>query len=453
MNELANQKKKKKLPITLKLLIILGIVLALLIPKVLIMQLIKEREERQQEVVDEISSKWGGQQVITGPIVTVPFKERYLIDDDGKKKYAWRTENAHFLPEELKIEGTIIPEKKHRGIYDIVVYETKLKASGNFKKPDFKELGVKDDEIYWGDAVLSVGIPDLKGLNKYISIKWNDDTKQLNTGLTTNDNFNSGVHTPITFTEKDNYSFSFEIDLNGTEMLSFVPVGKETSVTLNSSWASPSFDGAYITQNNKVDENGFTASWKVLEINRNFGQKWTGNKYYNEDNYYYSDNDDLEDFAFGVKLIVPVDHYQKNERSVKYAILFIALTFVVFFFAEIMNKRPIHPVQYTLVGAALCIFYTLLISFSEHISFNLSYLIAAIAVITLISLYARSVFKSTKVSLIVAGVLIALYAYLFTILQLIDYSLLFGNIGLFIVLAIIMFFSKKINWYNNEENE
>ncbi|MBN1183929.1 MAG: cell envelope integrity protein CreD [Bacteroidales bacterium] len=451
MNEVNAPKKKRKLPITLKLLIIMGIVLALLIPKVLIMQLIRERENRQQEVVNEISSKWGGRQVIIGPIVTVPFKERYLVDDYGKKKYAYRTTDAHFLPEELNITGTIIPEKKHRGIYDIVVYKAKLKVTGKFKKPDFTELGVKDDEIYWNSAVVSVGIPDLKGLNEYISLTWNDEVKQLNTGLTTTDNFNSGMHAPIIFTEKDTYSFSFDIDLNGTEMLSFVPVGKETSVTLNSPWTTPSFDGAYITQSNTIDANGFTANWKVLEINRNFGQKWTGNKYNPE--YSYNENDELEDFSFGVKLIVPVDHYQKNERSVKYAILFIALTFVVFFFAEIMNKRPIHPVQYTLVGAALCIFYTLLISFSEHISFNLSYLIAAVAVISMITLYARSAFKSTKVSLIVAGVLIALYVYLFTILQLIDYSLLFGNIGLFIVLAVIMFFSKKINWYNNEENE
>lgn len=446
MNEVTNEKKKRRIPITLKLLILTGIALALLIPQVLILNLVREREERQRSVVHEISSKWGENQTIIGPIVTVPYYEYYQTVENNKTKIMQRTAYAHFLPEDLIIEGTIVPEKKHRGIYEIVVYRAQLNISGTFKKPDFSNWDIPAKHIQWEDAFLTIGINDLKGLNEYISIKWNENSYTLQSGIPVDDNFNSGVNTPVDIGKESIYRYSFTIDVNGTEMLSFVPVGRETNVTLYSDWPNPSFDGAYITEENVVNENGFKASWKILELNRNFGQQWIGRQHHPND----YNNDSLDDFAFGVNLIIPVDHYQKNERSVKYAILFIALTFIVFFFAEVLNKRPIHPVQYTLVGIALCIFYTLLISLSEHISFNLSYLIASIAIIGLIALYARSAYKSTKVSLIVAGVLVALYAFLFTILQLIDYSLLFGNIGLFIVLAIIMFFSKKINWYGTD---
>lgn len=444
MNQVTNEKKKKRIPITLKLLILAGIALALLIPQVLILNLVRERESRQESVVAEISSKWGGNQTIIGPIITVPYFDYYQTEIDHEMRTFRKTGYAHFLPEDLSIEGTVIPEKKHRGIYEIIVYKTQLKVTGSFIKPDFSDWYISEKNIRWKEAFLSIGITDLIGLNEYINVKWNDSSLQLQPGLPVDDNFNSGVSTNIEFGEKQKYTFSFNIDLDGTNGLNFVPVGRETFVSLSSNWAHPNFDGAYITQDNVVNEEGFKASWKVLELNRNFSQQWLGRQHHPDD---YGE-DSLDEFAFGVNLMVPADNYQKSERSVKYAILFIALTFIVFFFVEILNRRPVHPIQYTLVGIALCIFFTLLLSLSEHVPFNLAYLIAAVAVIGLITLYARSAFKSVRLSLVVAASLTALYVFLFTILQLIDYSLLFGNIGLFIVLAIIMYFSKKINWYN-----
>jgi len=231
------------------------------------------------------------------------------------------------------------------------------------------------------------------------------------------------------------------LDLNGSSSLYFIPIGKETNVSLTSAYKTPSFDGAFITDSNIVDNKGFKANWKVLNLNRNFPQEWTNSAY------------NISEAAFGVNLLIPVDHYQKSMRSAKYAIMFILLTFLVFLFTEILNGFKIHPVQYLLVGLALIIFYTLLLSISEHVGFTWAYLISSGAIILLISLYSKTIFKENRLMALLAGILIILYGFLFVILRSEDYALLIGSIGLFIVLCVIMYLSRKIKWYGDDANE
>jgi len=178
-----------------------------------------------------------------------------------------------------------------------------------------------------------------------------------------------------------------------------------------------------------------------LHLNRTYPQQWTDDSYY------------IDDSAFGVGLLFPVDQYQKSLRSAKYAIMFISLTFLVFFFTELLNKKRIHPIQYLLVGLGLSIFYSLLVSLSEHMSFNWAYLIAGVSIIGLITAYAHSIFKNLRLTAILSLILVILYLFLFTILQLQDYSLLLGSIGLFLTLAIVMYLSRKIDWYANMLSE
>ena len=212
-------------------------------------------------------------------------------------------------------------------------------------------------------------------------------------------------------------------------------------MNISSSWDTPSFIGSFLPADRNIEADGFQANWKIFHLNREYPQQWTDGEF------------NLGSSAFGTRLMFPVDHYQKSTRSVKYAIMFIALTFIIFFLCEILSKIRIHPIQYLLVGIGLVIFYTLLLSFSEHINFELAYGISTMAIVGLITFYSRSVLGSYKLALVVGGALTSLYVYLFFTLQMEDYSLLLGSLGLFVILALIMYLSRNINWYRVAGND
>jgi inner membrane protein len=219
--------------------------------------------------------------------------------------------------------------------------------------------------------------------------------------------------------------------------LRIIPIGEETKMNVKSEWTSPSFIGNYLPYNpNKQNDTGFDAKWKVLNINRGFAQNFV------------NELPNLEEFAFGVNLMVPVDQYQQSMRSAKYGFLVIALTFLIFFLFQSISKVNIHPFQYLMIGVALTMFYTLLISISEHSSFLLAYFIAGISVIGLISLYSKSILNKWKFTLFISSSLSILYTFIFVIIQLDNYALLVGSIGLFLILAAVMYASRKIEWTN-----
>ncbi|MDA3954618.1 MAG: cell envelope integrity protein CreD [Bacteroidales bacterium] len=419
--------------ITIKFIVIGIIILALLIPAEMIKNLIHERNGLRNNVVSEVSYKWGNPQTIAGPIITIPYKQYFKKDKEIIEKINY----AQFLPEELNVKGTINPEIRYRSIYKVVVYNANLNFSGSFNKPDFSLWNIPESDILWNEATLSIRIPDMRGIKDVITVKWDKHKYDVNPGINTPNTNYTGVSTLIDINKSDNFNFQFDLNINGSESLNFIPVGKQTNVDLNSEWTDPSFEGSFLPNNRDISEAGFSAGWKVLHLNRSYPQQWIGDKY------------TIDESSFGVKLLLPVDHYQKSLRSVKYAIMFIALTFLIFFFTEILNKKRIHPIQYLLVGLGLSVFYTLLVSLSEQISFNLAYLIASFSIISLITAYSYSLLKSKKLTAIVALVLIILYVFLFTVIQLQDYSLLLGSIGLFIALAIVMYLSRKVDWYSN----
>lgn len=409
--------------------------LLLLIPANLILDLIREREQRRSETVYEVTSVWGNAQTILGPVITLPYE---VTVKTGKDTYINETRYAHFLPEKLNVEGKVEPEVRYRGIYKVVTYSTKLRISGTFAPVDASGLTIPVATVENMPAMLEIGIPDMRGINKDISVQWGDTNLPVIPGLPNSQIASSGVHANFRLDGKKSYIFSFDLDLNGSLSLNFIPVGKETNVHLSSTWTSPSFNGSFLPDSRKVDEKGFQAEWNVLQLNRNYPQQWIDDQY------------TVSESLFGVELLTPVDTYRKSERSVKYAILFIALTFLVFFFAEVMTKTRIHFINYLLTGIALCIFYSLLTALAEHISFTLAYVAASVIIIAMIALFANSLYRKRQVTLTVAGTLVALYVFLFVILQLMDYSLLFGNIGLVIILGIVMYFSRKIDWYSPE---
>lgn len=418
----------------LKISIIGFIILLMLIPSFMIKDLMRERQGRHREAVREVTQKWGESQRIGGVILTVPCIESYKIED----KIIYKTKYLNILPDMLNITGDVSSDHLHRGIFNVLVYNTKLHFSGRFDSISLPETEYSECEIVWNKAELVLGVSDTRGINQNILINWNDKQIAALPGSSKSDVLKNGVHVPLKVNTGKVNTFDFDIDLNGSGLLSFLPLGKETNVELTSTWPHPQFDGAYIPKKRNLTESGFEASWKVLQHSRNFPQIWVG-------------KDNISDSAFGVELIEPVDVYLKSMRAVKYSMLFVILTFLVFLFSELIINKKAHPIQYIMVGAALCVFFSLLIALSEQISFNMAYLIASVTIIGMISLFSISVFQNTRVSLIVLLVLSVLFTFLFVIVQMADYSLIFGNVGLVIVLALVMYVSRKIDWYGEKK--
>ncbi len=453
----------------LKALFVFILILILILPTLYVRYLISEREDRQADAIREVSSSWAEAQAVVGPIVSVPFEKRISeVNDQGQRVTRTITEWMHFLPEKLEVTGEMVPEKRYRGMYEVVVYTGEMNLAGHFLPIDPKSLGVKAEDVDWNLGVVNLGLSDLRGIKDLLTLKWGQTDLQLDPG-TSGNLLGAGVQVRLDSTQlrallTDKVDFSLDLSMKGSNALSFVPVGKETGVTLTSSWGTPSFDGAFLPEEREITKDGFTAHWHILHLNRSFPQSWVGSQYtvntaamsYTSDykaersTYYVEESYEADsEYDFGVRLIVGADAYQKSERSAKYAMLFIVLTFLVFFLVEVLSRLLVHIFQYILVGFALCLFYLLLLSLSEQVGFTTAYGISVVATVGLVGLYGLSIFRRKRImAAYLAGVLILLYGFIYVLIQTQDYALLMGSIGLFIILAMIMWFTRKVDWYN-----
>ncbi len=422
---------------SVKMIIVSGLAILLLIPSFLIQDVIRERIALSQTVKHELYAQWGGKQVIAGPVLNVPF----LVSEPGENNQvnSQRHGVAHFLPETFKTEVVLFPETRMRGIYKVVVYEGRLKLKGTFTQPDVSQLNLQNANYNWKAAYFTIGVSDMRGIRNLPELSINGQKCKVEPGVADTDLFESGMTVKANSLElKQPMNFELDLVLNGSEDLSVEPLGKTSEVTMSSEWSQPSFTGGFLPANREVNAKGFTANWTVTHLNRNFPQQWNDRKY------------NTHEAKLGVELLIPIDHYQKSMRSVKYAILFIALNFIIFIFIEIKSKIKIHPFQYSLVAFALLIFYALLTSIGEHIGFNWAFLISAVAVTLLISWNSFTMLKNVRMVAWIMLLQAGLYLFLFTILQLQDFALLAGSIGLFIILTIVMRASERIQWYSEE---
>ncbi|MEM9051053.1 MAG: cell envelope integrity protein CreD [Bacteroidota bacterium] len=423
---------------TVKLITITVLMLLLLIPTSMVKSIIQERELLNAQATEEVSSKWANEQTISGPILTIPVVYEY---ESGEKLHT-TTKNWHILPKELNIAGEVIPEKLKRGIYEVIVYGSSIDIDGTFEidnKPDPSNL----KEIQYDRAFLTLGLSDLRGVKNEMLVNWGKKNLKVDPGSKLDKLISSGVTVRLPNLKeslKNEIDFSTKVELQGSGNLSFIPVGNTTRVKMASPWSAPAFNGNFLPDNREVSDDGFVADWSVLEINRNYPQSWIGS----------GNAAALSQSVFGIDFLNPLDDYQKSYRSSKYAVLTISLTFLVFFLVEVLNRRRIHPFQYTLVGLAICLFYVLLVSISEHSNFDLAYGISSLAIVVLICLYSLSVFKKVRFSLILTAVLASLYGFLFVTLQLSDYALLMGSIGLTVILGATMYFTRNIDWYQSK---
>jgi inner membrane protein len=423
-----------------------GLTLALMIPLMMILGTVLERRGLRDGVIADIARSATGSQKILGPVLVVPYRERIervkRDADTGKTTVEIDFEDRFvtLLPERLEIAGAVATEERYRGIHKALLYNTTLGFAGSFAVPAHFGLADRQHRIQWGQAYLALGVPDVRGIKARPTLRWQAAPLAFAPGA--NDAaLTSGLHAPLGElpTAAAAYEFAFELALQGMERLELVPVGRDTVIELRSAWPHPSFIGRFLPETRTVTDAGFTARWRTSYFSTNVEQLL--NQCGGRECAALSEN------ALGVAFIQPVDLYLKAERAVKYGVLFVGLTFAVFFLFELFKRLAIHPIQYGLVGIALAIFYLLLLSLSEHLGFGLSYFIAATACVGLLGFYTAYVLKSARHAAGFATLLAGLYGALYVLLQLEDFALLMGSLLLFVILTAVMVLTRKVDWY------
>ena len=425
-------------------LVVMGILtLALLVPITWVYSIVRERASRRAEAVQDVSTTWGGPQTVAGPVLSIPYVYT-SVDHSGRSKQY--TAYAHLLPRDLQIDATLATEERRRGIFDVVVYRAQFEFKGRFPRDSLEWVKPAPERIEWGSAVLNVGISDPRGLSRRAVLNWNGREEAFTGGIAPVSLFASGVQAKAPQADPPAVSgdipFSFTIALNGTHDVRFLPAAGETTINLTAPWPHPSFVGGPLPEQRTSSGSGFTAFWRVPDFGRPYPGRWTSLEPNTEQLAARASAS-----AFGVALIQPVDIYQQAERAVKYAVLFLALTFLVFFLWEIFQATLLHPVQYAFVGFALCVFYLLLVSISEHAGFDLAYGLSSTAITLLIGGYSRAVLRGTRQAGSVIFALTGLYGFLYLLLRLEDFALLAGSVALLVVLTLLMYVTRRMDWY------
>lgn len=441
--------------VTAKLIFIGFLLIILLIPQIWVSGLIGERQRMQQETVSEITRNWGAGQEFGGPVLVVPYTYYEKHKADNKETIREVSTNLYLLPEALEITGEVHPEVRYRNIYEAVVYQSNLQVRGRFGEIELKKSGIIPDNLQWERARVILGISDLKGLRNTPEFildneKYPVEMDAYNTSLFTN---NLMVIPDFSKLTSGKHDFSFGLELRGSDVIRIKPLGKDNKVTIRGEWSDPKFEGDFLPEKREVTAEAFEASWSVPYFNRNAPQQWLAENTVFESSIqsyliesYKIEPTKSEPGFLGVKFLLPVDNYQKTTRTVKYAILIISLTFVSLFFTEILTRRRIHPIQYMLIGAAMTIYYTLLLSMSEYLGFSTAYGIASVSTILLIAAFIKAILKSLRTAVLFSVILSVFYLFIFVIMQLQTLSLLMGSIGLFVIIAALMYFSSKVNW-------
>lgn len=435
-----------------KILIMLALTVLLLIPITMINNLASERENRQQQVVNDIAASSAGPQKLFGPVLVVPYTEHWTEivevrrDNLPVKESLQRVDNRYlyFLPDHLNMAGDLSTETKQRGLFKVRSYLLNINVKGDIKLPAGygNPKPLHNGQIVFGAPHVGVALSDMRGLLQAPGLEWAGKTYAFEQGSALPLDAAAGMHAnlqemPVEFGAID-LPFAFDLKLRGVESLDFVPAGKQNRVELSSVWQHPSFYGRFLPdpQSQQIGADGFRALWTVDALATNVAQSL-----------YQSLNIEAYD-SFGIRLMEPINIYSLSDRASKYGFLFVCLTFAAIFLFEILKNLAIHPAQYALVGLALATFFLLLLSLSEHLDFLIAYLLATAACVSLIGVYLSAVLRSTKRGLSAGALLAGLFASLYGLLESEDNALMLGSLLMFVLLSIAMLATRKLDWYS-----
>jgi len=407
---------------------------ALLIPLGMVNDLVYERAERSRQVETELAGQWGSEQTVAGPVLLVPYTLWQAPAAGGAAQAS--THYAHVLPERLTIAAGVDPEHRYKSIYDVLLYASRIHLEARFAAPDLAAKGVAPGDIRWAEASLVLGVSDSRGVRGLAATLDGRDLTLL-PGTPRGALFPIGAHARLGDRGPTAHAVAIDLTLDGIRGLAFLPVGSDSTITVESPWPHPDFAGGFLPAERSIRPDGFTARWAISALSRAYPALWLGDEL---------DFGKLDDGAVGVRLVQPGNAYQQTDRVTKYGVLVIALTFAAIFLVGLWRGGQAHLVQYALVGAALCLFYLLLLSLAEHITFGWAYLIAAAVDLAMVALYVGAT-VGRAAGWALAGLLALVQGYIYVLLGLEDYALLAGTIGLLVMLAAIMILTRRIDWF------
>lgn len=416
-----------------RLLLVAGLVLLLQLPSCMIGQLASERQRSRDGATAEIAQTWGASQHLAGPVLAIPYRI-YALNEKGKR-YERETGTVVVLPERLEVSGDAAVETLRRGLFEVPVYRARLRLGGRFAAPQ-ADIGalVPREALLWEQAQLVVKLTDVHAIDRVAPLQWGGATREFQGGGGLLGG--AGLHAPLPGLAPGlPLDFAVDLTVRGSESLHFAPSARAMDVALRSAWPHPKFYGAWLPDQRDVRGDGFNARWRVTSIAGGLPAAWKASS---------GAGEALDQAHFGVQLLYPVDPYRMSERSLKYDLLFIGLTFVVLWMFELRAGRAVHPLQYLMVGAALCLFYLLELSLAEHLGFGPAYALAAAAVTAQVSLYARAVLRTWGPALLLMAAVAGLYGLLYLLLGAEDYALLFGSAALFAVLSGAMLLTRRL---------
>jgi inner membrane protein len=421
---------------TFKVLGIGLLALLMLIPLAQVNDLIREREARAREATAQIAARWGGQQLVGGPVLVVPV---HTQQRQGETTVTVET-REYLLPDRLGLRAQLNPDVRRYGLYETVVYLAELSVEGRFAAADLAGLEGPGRQVQWQRAELRVPVADVRGIRRVSSLRLAE--RELGFGPDAAGVAGvAAIAAPLALDPSAlgaPLPFAFEMTLAGSERLAALPLARQTELSATGAWPDPGFDGAFLPAAHRIDADGFQANWQVLDLNRRIAQHWSESE---------ASGLSLGDSAFGVSLVRPAGPYQQNVRAGKYGVLFIALTFVAFFLFEVLRGLRVHAVQYLLVGVALCTFYVVLLALSEQIGFAPAYLAAAAATVLLVGGYATAVLAQRRAGLALGGLLALVYALLYGLVASEDYALLMGALALLAAVTALMYLTRRVDWY------
>ncbi len=423
-----------------KFILVIVLILALTIPLLFVALLVGERESFARQARSEVGRMWGSAQTVRGPYLIVPTSRvREVRTKAGVEQQTIR-EFAAFLPEELKVSSQVATENRKRGIFNVPVYRSTIRFEGRFIEPLIRGFEQTETKLHWPEAVLVMTLDDVRGIKQTAELMFPGGAAgaRFRAGVGVDENSRiQGIHVPISSeAAQSGFKFTFDLALNGSSQIQFIPAGGETEVSIRSDWPHPSFTGAFLPDAREISDAGFSATWKVPRLARGIGQTIK----------LASMTHLMDSKSFGVSFYQPIRFYSLAERALKYALGFIGIIFLAVFVMEMKSRKRVHWIQYLFVGLALVIFYLVLIGTAEHIGFDLGYLAAAIATSVLVGSYFGTVVGKVSSGASLAAILGVIYALLFLLLRVEDYAMLIGSLAAFALLALVMFATRNVNW-------